>query len=125
MKNPVNWFEIPVNDLDRAMIFYQNIFQIEISPSEMPGAKMGWFPFEENGAGATGTLIKADYYVPSYEGSMVYSSVEEINDVLPSISENGGNIINEKFSIGEHGFCAHFGNSEGNTVDLHQSASVS
>jgi len=34
--------------------------------------EMGWFPIEQNGVGATGTLIKGEGYTPSFDGSMVY-----------------------------------------------------
>ena len=27
--NPVNWFEIPANDLDRAKSFYESVFDVE------------------------------------------------------------------------------------------------
>jgi len=125
MKNPVNWFEIPVNDMDRAKNFYETILGIEITLTDIGNALMGWFPFEPNSGGATGTLIKAESYVPSYDGTMVYFSVEEINDIIPKIRSTGCKIINEKFSIGEHGFCAHFEDSEGNRVALHQNANPS
>lgn len=122
MKNPVNWFEIPVNDMERAKSFYEQVFQIEISVQDMGNFKMGWFPFDPEGTGSTGTLMLAETYVPSYDGTMVYFSVDEINDILPRIKEAGGKIINEKFPIGEHGFCGHFEDSEGNRVALHQRA---
>ena len=98
MKNPINWFEIPVNDLKRAQKFYEHVFQIEITLNEMDKLKMGWFPFDPEGSGATGTLIQAETYVPSYDGTMVYFSVDEINDILPRIKEAGGKIINETWS---------------------------
>ena len=81
---------------------------------------MGWFPFEQGGPGATGTLIKAESYVPSHSGTMVYFSVPEIVDVLAKVEKAGGKIINEKFSIGEFGYCGHFEDTEGNRVALHQ-----
>ncbi|MEQ9297319.1 MAG: VOC family protein [Cyclobacteriaceae bacterium] len=122
MKNPINWFELPVNDMDRAKLFYETILDIEITIQHMGTALMGWFPFEPNGAGATGTLMKGDTYVPSHHGTMVYFSVPEIDDVISKIETAGGKIINGKFSLGEHGFAGHFEDSEGNRVALHQAA---
>ncbi|MFY0652870.1 MAG: VOC family protein [Cyclobacteriaceae bacterium] len=121
--NPVNWFEIPVTDMDRAKKFYETILEIEIGINEMDNLLMGWFPFDHTAPGATGTLIKAETYVPSYDGTMVYFSVPEINDVLARVEPAGGKIINPKFNLGEHGFCGHFEDSEGNRVALHQAAS--
>lgn len=118
-KNPVNWFEIPVHDLDRATSFYENVFGYELELHDMGPLQMAWFPMEDEGTGTTGTLIKSEAYTPSHEGSMVYFSVDDIDATLEKINENGGKTINEKMSIGEHGFVAHFEDSEGNRVALH------
>lgn len=117
----VNWFEIPVTDMARAKKFYGDIFKIEMGEDMDFGSSiMSFFPFDPEAQGATGTLIKQETYVPSHEGSLVYFSVKEINDVTPRIAPAGGKVINEKMSIGEHGFVGHFEDSEGNRVALHQ-----
>ncbi len=123
MKNPVNWFELPVNDMDRAKTFYESILDIKITVQPLGKALMGWFPFDPQGTGATGTLMKGESYVPSYHGTMVYFSVPEIDDVLARVEQAGGKVINPKFSLGEHGYSGHFEDSEGNRVALHQAAS--
>jgi predicted enzyme related to lactoylglutathione lyase len=120
--NPVNWFEIPTADLERAINFYQQIFGIEISINEMGNLKMGWFPFEEDGTGTSGTLIEAESYEPSYKGSMVYFSVDDIEDTLQKVKSSGGKVITEKMSIGEFGFVGHFEDSEGNRLGLHSNS---
>jgi predicted enzyme related to lactoylglutathione lyase len=117
--NPVNWFEIPVTDLDRAKKFYEYIFGIELALNNMGNLKMAWFPFAEEKAGATGTLMKAESYVPSYSGTMVYFSVDDIESTLQRVEQKGGKIITAKMSIGEFGFVGHFEDSEGNRVALH------
>ncbi len=117
--NPVSWFEIPVNDLDRAKAFYEAIFEIEMIISEIGSLKMAWFPWHEGGPGAAGTLVKADSYVPSRLGSMVYFSVDDIDLVLKKVESNGGKILNPKMSIGDYGFVGHFQDCEGNRVALH------
>lgn len=68
----VGWFEIPVNDMDRAKIFYESVFKVEISVQNFGGLLMGWFPDRGNVVGAQGTLIKQDSYIPSQEGTLVY-----------------------------------------------------
>jgi len=117
--NPVNWFEIPVSDLKRAQNFYEYIFGVELTVTEMDNLKMAWFPMTQNASGATGTLIEAESYKPSYEGSMVYFSTDDIDSVLERVIEKGGKIITHKMSIGEHGYVGHFEDSEGNRVALH------
>ncbi|SDH27980.1 VOC family protein [Winogradskyella thalassocola] len=37
----VGWFEIPVNDMDRAKAFYEAVFKVEIKNVELDGLKMG------------------------------------------------------------------------------------
>lgn len=116
-----NWFELPVNDMDRAKKFYESIFEITMADNmEMGTSVMSFFPFITDQNGATGTLMKQESYVPSYQGALVYFSVQEITNVLPRIRNAGGKVLNEKTSIGEHGFVAHFEDSEGNRVALHQ-----
>lgn len=122
MNNPVNWFEIPVTDMDRAKAFYETVFDFEIAIKQMGNAKMGWFPFDHTAPGATGTLIENENYTPSYNGSLVYFSVPEIDDVIARVEAAGGKIVNPKFSIGEHGFSGHLEDTEGNRVGLHQGA---
>lgn len=118
--NPVNWFEIPVNDLARAKTFYEAALKVEITESEMGPNKMGWFPMEMDAPGAAGTLIKGDGHVPSHEGSLVYLHVDQIDPTLSAIEAAGGQTLVPRTSIGEHGFFAHFEDSEGNRVALHE-----
>lgn len=117
--NPVNWFEIPVTNMERAKTFYENILDVKLDINEMGNFVMAWFPMKEDTLGATGTLIKADTYVPSYDGSMVYFGVDDIEAVLNKVKKEGGKVLTEKMSIGEHGFVGHFEDSEGNRVALH------
>ncbi len=39
--NPVGWFEIPVNEMDRAKKFYETVFGFEMAVTEMNGSLMG------------------------------------------------------------------------------------
>ena len=119
--NPVNWFEIPVTDMARAKKFYETVLGIEIAESEMGPNKMGWFPMEMGAAGAAGTLILGEAYKPSHDGSLVYLHVDAIDPTLAAIDANGGKTLVPRMSIGQHGFIAHFEDSEGNRVALHES----
>ncbi len=68
--NLVNWFEIPVNDLDRSKAFYEHVFGIGLSLNEMGPFKMAWFPRTEGAPSATGEHVEADGYTPSYSGTL-------------------------------------------------------
>jgi predicted enzyme related to lactoylglutathione lyase len=80
---------------------------------------MAWFPMTQNATGATGTLVKAESYTPSYAGTLVYFSVDNIEEALTRVNKKGGKTLNPKMSIGEYGFVAHFEDCEGNRVALH------
>lgn len=117
--NLVNWFEIPTTDLERAKAFYEAVLGVELSVQEMGELRMAWFPMIEGGAGASGSLVQAESFVPSHAGSMVYFSVDDIEATLDRAASNGGRIVNPKMSIGEYGFVGHFEDCEGNRVGLH------
>lgn len=117
--NPVNWFEIPTTNLDRAQKFYEAVLGAELSRHEMGSLQMAWFPMEMGAAGATGSLVQADGYVPSHAGTMVYFTVGDIEMTLAKVTAHGGKVLNPKMSIGQYGFVAHFEDTEGNRVALH------
>ncbi len=119
--NPVNWFEIPVTDMARARKFYATVLAVEITDSEMGPNKMGWFPMEMGAMGSAGTLIQGEGYTPSHDGSLVYLHVDAIDPTLEAIQANGGKTLMPRMDIGQHGFIAHFEDTEGNRVALHES----
>jgi uncharacterized protein len=117
--NPVDWFEIPVADMTRAKSFYEAVFGLQISLNKIGQLEMGWMPMENNVYGAAGSLVKAEGYVPSHTGTLVYFGVPDVGPVLEKIKQSGGKILLPKTSIGEYGFIAHFEDPEGNRVALH------
>jgi uncharacterized protein len=119
MNNPVNWFEIPTNDLDRAKKFYESVFGVSLTLENMGPMKMAFFPMEKEAFGATGSLVKAEGYMPSHAGTVIYFSVTDIEDTLVKVKANGGKTLVPKTAIGEYGFVAQFEDSEGNRLALH------
>ena len=124
----VGWFEIPVNDMDRAVRFYNDVFQINIAVHPMGDLIMGWFPFAENpeAKGASGSLVyHKELYKPSKEGTLIYftSRTGDINDELSRIEKAGGKILKPKTQISpDLGYMALFLDTEGNRVALHSIA---
>jgi predicted enzyme related to lactoylglutathione lyase len=121
----VGWFEVPVLDMDRAVKFYNSVFNIVIKVQQFGPTAMGWFPFseDENAKGASGTLIhNPAHYTPSEQGPLLYftSRSGDINDELGRIEAAGGEILRTKTQISEdHGYMALFKDSEGNRIALH------
>lgn len=117
--NQVGWFEIPTADLQRATDFYQNVFDVTLEQHDMGPLKMAWFPVKENAMGAPGSLVKADEYTPSTDGTLVYFSVTDIEGACKKAANNGGSVLREKMSISEYGFIGLLLDTEGNRIGLH------
>jgi uncharacterized protein len=117
--NPVNWFEIPVKDIGRARKFYEKVLGLELSPYDMEPFTMAFFPMTQGAQGAAGSLIQGESYEPSHAGTVVYFSVDDIEETLRRINANGGKTLFPKKSIGQYGFIAHFEDTEGNRLALH------
>ena len=117
--NPVTWFEIPVANMSRAKSFYEGVFGVTLAGMQMGPADMAMFPSAQGATGAAGCLIKTDEYTPSHAGSLVYFSVADIEGTLEKAQAGGGKTLVPKMGIGEHGFIAHFEDTEGNRVALH------
>ena len=114
-----NWFEIPVKDLDRAVKFYEKVFDVTLSREDMAGMKLAMFPFTQDAPGAAGALIKGKSYEPSHAGTVVYFSVQDIPETLRRIDANGGKTLMPKTAIGQYGFIAQYEDTEGNRLALH------
>jgi hypothetical protein len=118
--NPVNWFEIPVHDFDKAKRFYESVLGLEdLAVTEIGPKKMAWFPMKEGAPGAGGGLIQGQGYTPSHTGALVYFSVTDIDATLDEVGRLGGRTLVPKTGIGQHGFIAQFEDCEGNRVALH------
>lgn len=119
MKNPVSYFEIPVNDLDRTIDFYQKVFGYEFERTAIDGNEMALFPSNENTSGISGALAKGESYIPSPKGTLVYFSTDNIDDTLVKVHSSGGKTLYPKTPIGELGWVAEFEDSEGNRIALY------
>jgi uncharacterized protein len=117
--NPVAWFEIPVNDLERARKFYETVFDFPMKTMEMGPRKMAFFPMTDGIYGTGGALVQEESFIPSYQGTMVYFSTGDIDGTLDKVNSSGGKTLLPKTSIGEYGFVGYFEDSEGNRVGLH------
>ena len=118
MSNPVFHFEIPVNDMDRAVRFYTNVFGYELSRQTVDGYEMAFFPRDADGPGASGALAKGDVYVPSKTGPIIYFDVPDIDQVLQRAQALGAKVLYPKKFIGEAGYVAEIEDSEGNRIAL-------
>ena len=119
MASALNWFEISVADMDRALKFYNTILGTAMTADEqMPGFKMAMFPVDEGGIG--GALLQGEGYVPSMTGTVVYlNGGDDLAPILGKVEAAGGKVLGEKMDIGEYGFVGYFADTEGNKLGLH------
>jgi predicted enzyme related to lactoylglutathione lyase len=117
--NPIGWFEIYVEDMDRAQKFYEEVFKVELQDLPMEGMSMRSFPGDYDKPGATGTLVKMEGMNPGSGGTMVYFGCEDCAIEESRVEAAGGKVVQAKMAIGEHGFCSMVLDTEGNTIGLH------
>lgn len=118
-KHWIPWFEIPVNDLQRATKFYETIFDIKIHVEDLGELKMGVLPHGNSG----GALIEnPSYYKPSStHGPLLYlDGGDDLLNVSNKVEAAGGKIEIAKRQISaEHGYMAIIIDTEGNRIALH------
>ena len=123
--NPVGWFEIYVEEIDRAQQFYEAVLGTQLSvleePEEAGGPEvlMRAFPMAEGAPGAAGALAKMDGMSPGGNSVLVYFSCEDCAIEAGRVTAAGGRLEKEKMSIGEYGFIALAYDTEGNIFGLH------
>jgi uncharacterized protein len=118
MKNALNWFEIPVADLDRASGFYEKVLGVGLRRETFFGVPHALFPFQDPGVG--GALVRDDRRQVAAGGSLVYiDATAKLDECLARVPAAGGAVLQPRTAIGAAGFFAVVRDSEGNTVGLH------
>lgn len=118
MKNQVSIIEIPVTDIHRAKMFYQNLLDIKIEIYDFEEFQLATFPFENQPV--TIVLMQSQDYIPSASGTTVYLNAgEDLTPVFNKIEPLGGKVLMEKTPhADESGYFALFLDSEGNRMGL-------
>ena len=121
--NPVGWFEIYVQDMERAKNFYQRTLELELqplqSPESVPGLELLAFPMNFEKPGCTGALVRMEGKDSGIGGSLVYFSCNDCAVEAARAVENGGTLFKPKTSIGQYGFYVLIKDTEGNLIGLH------
>lgn len=114
----VSWFEIPALNFERAVNFYNSIYQMAMETNSMNGYSMAFFPGDNETGGA---IISGEGSTPSDEGALIYlNGGYDLELVLNRIEEAGGRVLMPKQKINDNaGYFALFIDSEGNKMALH------
>lgn len=118
-QNPVCWFEIYVQDMDRAKKFYESVFQVKLERLNNPDLEIWGFPMVMDLMGASGALVKMEDFPSGGNSTLVYFSCADCAAEEARVVEFGGSIQRGKMSIGEYGFISLVYDTEGNMFGLH------
>lgn len=118
--NAVGWFDIYVDDLERAVDFYEAVLGQELEKMGDPTgeSQMMSFPADMSAYGAGGALTKAPFGKPGIGGTVIYFLAEDCAVQEARVEKAGGKVVRPKFSIGEFGFVALCLDTEGNMFGL-------
>ena len=126
MSNAINWFEIPVRDLETSARFYETVLADQDGkPRAMRrevdgGRPMAIFAYDQ-GAGAVGGALVADPKLrPGKGDTILYLDVTgRLDQSLLRVAAAGGAIVQPKTDISVNGFIALVKDPDGNVVGLH------
>jgi predicted enzyme related to lactoylglutathione lyase len=114
----VYYFELPVDDFERATKFYESVFGWEITKHDRPsGPYYAVKTGDDSSPGINGSLFKKE------EGWSQISnviSVRDIDSAIRKIKKLGGEIVFPKTVINGVGYLAYFKDLDGNIFGMMQ-----
>lgn len=118
--NAVGWFDIYVDDMDRAVAFYETVLGTKLEPMGDPTgeAQMMSFPADMGVYGAGGALNKTPHAKPGVGGTTIYFMAQDVAVEQARVADAGGIVIRPKFSIGEFGWITLCQDTEGNLFGM-------
>ena len=119
-RSPIDWFEIPVTDMDRAQAFYEALLGVPIRRESIAPNQLGVFAAGESGVG--GCLLQGPTAPqPSTNGTLLYLNAgPSLDATLARLESAGGRLATPKVQLpGDMGCFAHILDTEGNRVGLH------
>ncbi len=122
--NAVGWFDIYVDDIDRAARFYEHALDVTLAPMVDPTGEthMMAFPTDMEAYGAGGALVQSPFGRPAPGGTLVYFSVRDCAVHEPRVITAGGKVVRPKFSIGQFGWVTLCMDTEGNMFGMSSQA---
>jgi predicted enzyme related to lactoylglutathione lyase len=119
--NAVNWFEIPVRDIERAQASYEKLLAKALRREAMGPQTLAVIPCDA-AQGVGGALISGVHIPdPSPNGTLVYLNAEpSLDAAVERAVAAGGRVATPRVELpGGMGCFAHVVDSEGNRLGLH------
>lgn len=124
VNNPVNWFEIYVQDINRAKKFYETVLDVKLESLGDPGLPMWSFPNNRESYGTSGALVQYPQKSSGINSTIVYFYCKDCAVEASRVVAAGGKIQRDKISIGQYGFIVLALDTEGNIFGLHSPAQM-
>ena len=117
----VNWLEIPVTDMQRAIQFYEAVFEHPLRRETLGDEELAVFTHVDGGA-----LVRGDQYRSSaFYGPVPYLNAPQLDDMLARVAYAGGRTGRGPVQLPDNmGRYAHITDSEGNRIGLHEPATM-
>src|SRR6185312_16086894 len=102
-----DWFEIYVDDMNRAKAFYEQVFEVQLSKLDGADIEMLAFPMAQGDEyGATGALVRMPGFDAGHNSVLVYFKCQDCAVEAARAVKAGGRIQKEKMAIGKYGHIA-------------------
>ena len=109
------WAEIPVTDFDRAIAFYNKVFNTELKMDCGPNP-MAVFP-TSNESGVAGHLYPGKPAADGNGPTVHFASPDKLEDALARVKDAGGTVVSDVIAIpaGRFAYCL---DPDGNSIGL-------
>ena len=111
------WSEIPAADVDRAIGFYNQVFDLDLKKDESGPNPMAIFPAKNLTTGVAGHIYPGK---PAPEGTgptVHFACPGALEDALERVTKAGGKVLSDVISIpaGRFAYCL---DTEGNSISV-------
>ena len=122
-RNALNWFEIPVRDIDRAQAFYETVLGRPLQRTSMGPQTMAVLPYTKPGVGGA-LMVGPGVPTPAESGTLVYLDASpSLDAAVARATAAGAKLLTPRVELPEGlGAFAVVRDSEGNRLGLHEEA---
>jgi predicted enzyme related to lactoylglutathione lyase len=120
-KSIVNWFEIPVSNMEKATRLYEAMLDTKLPLSDFGGVPHA--VMSNSDASCTSGALISDPKRPPVRGSGTVVYLHAIDGVARCLSravEAGAKVVQPRTEIGPHGAIALIEDLDGNVIGLHE-----
>jgi predicted enzyme related to lactoylglutathione lyase len=117
----INWFQIPVLNMERAISFYSNILSVEFDRIRLLNADIAVFPYDPERDAIKGALYCGLGHGPAINRTIVFLNAgPALSVVLAKVEEAGGTILKSKTYLNNKScYVAYIRDTEGNRIGLY------